>query len=55
MAYGAPANAAGNTAYSYELAGMSGEGSRNMGRTAGAAAIFGLAGAAAFLRRRFVF
>ncbi len=35
MAYGAPANAAGNTAYSYELAGMSGEGSRNMGRTAG--------------------
>ena len=47
MAYGAPADAAGTTAYSFELAGMSGEGGRNMGRTAGAAAIFGLAGAAA--------
>lgn len=54
MAYGAPADAAGTTAYSFELAGMSGEGGRNMGRTAGAAAIFGLAGAAALLRRRFV-
>lgn len=54
MAYGAPANAAGNTAYSYELAGMTGEGSRNFGRGLGAAAVFGLAGAAAFLRRRFI-
>jgi X-X-X-Leu-X-X-Gly heptad repeat protein len=54
MAYGAPADAAGNTAYSFELAGMSGEGSRNLGRGLGAAAVFGLAGAAAFLRRRFI-
>jgi putative membrane protein len=54
MAYGAPTNAAGNTAYSYELAGMTGEGSRNVGRGLGAAAVFGLAGAAAFLRRRFI-
>ena len=54
MAYGAPADAAGTTAYSFELAGMSGEGSRNLGRSAGAVAIFGLAGAASFLRRRFI-
>ena len=54
MAYGAPADAAGNTAYSFELAAMSGEGSRNLGRGLGAAAVFGLAGAAAFLRRRFI-
>jgi putative membrane protein len=54
MAYGAPADAAGNTAYSYELAGMTGEGSRNMGRGLGAAAVFGLAGAGAFLRRKFI-
>ncbi len=54
MAYGAPTDAAGNTAYSYELAGMTGEGSRNMGRGLGAAAVFGLAGAAAFLRRKFI-
>jgi putative membrane protein len=42
------------TAYSFELAGMTGEGSRNLGRSAGALAIFGLAGGAAFLRRRFL-
>ncbi|HEY7723656.1 MAG TPA: hypothetical protein VIB11_17610, partial [Pedococcus sp.] len=54
MAYGAPADAAGVTAYSFELAGMTGEGSRNLGRSAGALAIFGLAGGAAFLRRRFL-
>ncbi|QGN57163.1 hypothetical protein [Nostocoides sp. HKS02] len=52
MAYGAPAGAAGQTAYSYELAGADGEGSRNVGRGLGAAAVFGLASAVALLRRR---
>jgi hypothetical protein len=33
---------------------MTGEGSRNMGRGLGAAAVFGLAGAGAFLRRKFI-
>jgi putative membrane protein len=54
MAYGAPKDAAGNTAYSFELAGADGEGGRNLGRGLGAAAVFALAGAGAFLRRRFV-
>ncbi|NYG08356.1 putative membrane protein [Phycicoccus badiiscoriae] len=54
MAYGAPPGATGQTAYSYELAGADGEGGRNLGRGFGAAAVFGLAGAAAVLRRRFV-
>ena len=54
MAYGAPANAAGQTAYSYELAGADGEGGRNWGRGLGAVAVFALAGGAAMLRRRFV-
>ena len=36
MAYGAPADAVGNTAYSYELAGADGEGGRNVGRGLGA-------------------
>jgi putative membrane protein len=54
MAYGAPADAVGNTAYSYELAGADGEGGRNVGRGVAAFAAFGLAGGAAFLRRRFI-
>ena len=54
MAYGAPADAVGNTAYSYELAGADGEDGRNVGRGLGAFAAFGLAGGAAFLRRRFI-
>ena len=54
MAYGAPTDAVGNTAYSYEIAGADGEGSRNVGRGLGALAVFGLAGSAAFLRRRFI-
>ena len=54
MAYGAPTDAVGNTAYSYELAGADGEGGRNLGRGVGALAVFGLAGGAAFLRRRFI-
>jgi putative membrane protein len=54
MAYGAPTDAAGQTAYSYELAGADGEGGRNLGRGLGAAAVFALAGGAAVLRRRFI-
>ena len=52
MAYGAPQGAAGATAYSFELAGVDGEGGANLGRAAGAAAVFGLAGATVLLRRR---
>lgn len=54
MAYGAPANAVGATAYSFELAGVDGAGSANLGRAAGAAAVFGLAGGTVLLRRRFL-
>jgi putative membrane protein len=54
MAYGAPKDAAGQTAYSYELAGADGEGGRNLGRGLGAAAVFALAGGAAMMRRRFI-
>jgi putative membrane protein len=52
MAYGAPAGAAGQTAYSFELAGADGEGSRDLGRGLGAAAIFALAGGVGVLRLR---
>lgn len=52
MAYGAPKGADGATAYSFELAGVDGEGSANAGRAAAAAGAFGLAGGAVFLRRR---
>jgi putative membrane protein len=51
MAYGAPTEAIGFTAYSIELAGVDGEGSRNTGRAVGALAIFGLAGGLLFWRR----
>ena len=44
MAFGAPDNAAGSTAYSLELAGLTGEGGRNVGRGAAALALFGLGG-----------
>jgi putative membrane protein len=55
MAYGAPEGATGVTAYSLELAGMDGEGGRNVGRGLGALALMGLGtGAAALVRRRFV-
>lgn len=54
MAYGAPEGAAGATAYSYELAGVDGEGSANAGRAAAAAGVFGLAGGSVLLRRRFL-
>ena len=52
MAYGAPKGADGATAYSLELAGVDGQGSANLGRTAAAAGVFGLAGGAVLLRRR---
>jgi putative membrane protein len=55
MAYGAPEGATGVTAYSLELAGMDGEGDRNVGRGLGALVILGLGtGAAALVRRRFI-
>ncbi|MFC7596702.1 hypothetical protein ACFQU3_15400 [Terrabacter sp. GCM10028922] len=54
MAYGAPEDAVGATAYSFELAGVDGAGSANLGRAAGAAAVFGLAGGGVLLRRRFL-
>ncbi len=54
MAYGAPTGAEGATAYSFEIAGVDGQGGANAGRAAGAAAAFGLAGGAVFLRRRFL-
>ena len=54
MAYGAPADAIGLTAYSYILKGDDGEGGRNLARGLGAVVILG-AGAGVFaLRRRFL-
>ena len=54
MAYGAPAEATGITAYTYELLGDDGEGSRNTKRGLGALVLLGLAAGAFALRRRFV-
>ncbi len=54
MAYGAPADAAGQTAYSYELAGADGEGGRNLGRGLGAAVVLALGAGAGLLRRKVV-
>ncbi|WP_374968936.1 hypothetical protein [Terrabacter sp. BE26] len=54
MAYGAPTGAEGATAYSFELAGVDGQGSANLGRAAAAAGVFGLAGGSVLLRRRFL-
>ena len=54
MVYGAPEDAVGLAAYSYEIKGEFGDGSRNLVRTLGGLAILA-AGAAAFaLRRRFI-
>jgi putative membrane protein len=52
MAYGAPADAAGQTAYSYELAGADGEGGRNLGRGLGAAVVLALGAGVGLLRRK---
>jgi len=54
MAYGAPADAQGLTAYTYELLGDDGEGGRNMKRGLAALGLLGLGGGAFLLRRRFV-
>ena len=51
MAYGAPAEAQGLTAYKFELAGDDGEGSRTTTRGLAALALFAAGGALAFFRR----
>ena len=53
MAYGAPEGAMGATAYTYELLGDDGEGSRNTTRGLAALGLLALAGGAFGLRRRF--
>ncbi len=54
MVYGAPEDAVGLAAYSYEIKGEDGEGSRNMTRGLGGLAVLA-AGAAVFgLRRRVI-
>lgn len=52
MAYGAPAGAAGFTAYSLELAGMDGQGAQSTGRLFSGVAAFGMAAGVAMWRRR---
>lgn len=54
MAYGAPESAQGLTAYSYELLGDDGQGSRNMQRGLAAVALLGLGAGGFFLRRRMI-
>ncbi len=54
MAYGAPEGAQGLTAYSYELLGDDGQGSRNTKRGVAALALLGLGAGGFFLRRRLV-
>lgn len=52
MAYGAPADAVGRTAYTYIVQGDDGEGGQNAARALGGLGVFGAAGGAFFLRRR---
>jgi len=52
MAYGAPDDAVGLTAYSYIIKGADGESGRNMARALGGLAVFGAAGGMFLLRRR---
>jgi putative membrane protein len=54
MAYGAPADAAGATAYSLEISGANGDGGASMGRGAGALALFGSGAGLVMFRRRIV-
>ena len=54
MAYGAPADAIGLTAYSLEISGANGNGGTSIGRGVGALALFGAGGGLAFFRRRLV-
>ncbi|MGV8978582.1 MAG: hypothetical protein ACOH17_11105 [Cellulomonas sp.] len=52
MAYGAPAGAAGATAYSIEIAGVDGAGASNVGRGIASIALFGIGSVVAGLVRR---
>jgi putative membrane protein len=52
MAYGAPEDAAGLTAYSYTITGEDGESGRNLSRALGGLAVFGAAGGLFLFRRR---
>jgi len=54
MAYGAPADAAGATAYSLEISGANGDGGTSMGRGVGALALFGSGAGLVMFRRRIV-
>ncbi|QBR90903.1 hypothetical protein [Nocardioides euryhalodurans] len=54
MAYGAPEDAVGQTAYTYELLGDDGESGRNTKRGLAALALLGLGGGAILVGRRFV-
>jgi putative membrane protein len=54
MAFGAPSDAVGLTAYSYILQGEDGEGRRNVARAAGGLAMLGAAGGVMFMRRRWL-
>lgn len=54
MALGAPEDARGLTAYSYEITGEDGEGGRNLVRALGAVVVGGLGLGAVGLRRRFL-
>lgn len=54
MAYGAPADAAGATAYSLEISGANGDGGTSMGRGVGALALFGTGAGLVMFRRRIV-
>jgi putative membrane protein len=54
MAYGAPLNATGTTAYSMEISGASGDGGTNLRRGIGALVLFGLGAALILFRRRTV-
>ena len=54
MAYGAPDDAQGLTAYTYELLGDDGETGRNTKRGLAALGLLGLGGGAFLLRRRFI-
>ena len=54
MAYGAPVDAAGETAYSLDISGANGDGGTDVGRGVGALALFGAGGGLVFFRRRFI-
>ncbi|HET7690440.1 MAG TPA: hypothetical protein VFK41_08680 [Nocardioidaceae bacterium] len=54
MIVGAPEDAIGLAAYSYEIAGEDGEGGRNLTRTLGGLVLLAMAGGVVFLRRRLV-